>query len=267
MGRVVDYLNILKKEDIMEAYFDYAPDGNDGLFENLDFEADEAKIAKAKVERRAKILEFIERLSDMEYKELDCKETYVLLAYPRFANGHSVGVVDHALVCVDTLTGVDIDLDYDPENENYVSTNYPYETSSLAEIAGLRVADTPYTQRHIYELMAQVVYEALRFGFNQERLSAKYSKLENPYGVWYKDWDYYFNELEQLPDESCDEPGDEPDVKKYSLYMDVYAAIIRFNSYCRAKEFLALKDCLQGEQFLRENLHWMMAEAEKKMKK
>ena len=51
MGRVVDYLNILKKEDIMEAYFDYAPDGNDGLFENLDFEADEAKIAKAKVER------------------------------------------------------------------------------------------------------------------------------------------------------------------------------------------------------------------------
>lgn len=98
-------------------------------------------------------------------------------------------------------------------------------------------------------------------------MSAKYSKLENPYGVWYKDWDYYFNELEQLPDESCDEPGDEPDVKKYSLYMDVYAAIIRFNSYCRAKEFLALKDCLQGEQFLRENLHWMMAEAEKKMKK
>lgn len=72
---------------------------------------------------------------------------------------------------------------------------------------------------------------------------------------------------EYLTEETCDEPGDEPDIKKYSLYMDACAAIIRFNSYCRAKEVLALKDCLQGEQFLRENLPWMMAEAEKKTKK
>ncbi|MBO5341552.1 MAG: hypothetical protein J6A73_02575 [Lachnospiraceae bacterium] len=267
MGRVGSYLNILNKEDIVEAYFDYAPNGNDGLFEDFDIDADEVEIAKVKVERRAKILEFIERLADMEYKDLDCKETYILMAYPCFSKEHSEGATNHALICADKLSAVDIDLDYYPENEIYVSSHHPYETSSLAEIVGLRVADTPYTQIHLYELMAQVVYEALRFGFNQERLLEKYSDLEDPYGIWYKDWDYYFDDLEAVPDDSCDEPEGEPDMKKCSLYMDVYTAIIRYNSYCYAKESLALKESMQDEKFLRENLPWMMAEAEKKMKK
>ncbi len=239
----------LDREKLVDAYFERIPGGNAGLF-------DDEYLTEGN--KRDEMNDFITYLSGVKAEKLECDENFVLLAYPHYDDMDYRGRATHSLICTDSI---------DADCRSEYDYNQCYNTSTHGEIVGLNVADTPYTQRHIYELMAQVVYEALRFGFNQERLPEKYSKLEEPYGVWYKDRDYYFSELEQLPDESCDEPGDEPDIKKYSLYMDVYAAIIRFNSYCRAKEILALKDCLQGELFLRENLPWMMAEAGKKMKK
>ena len=267
MMRVQDYLKLLSREELVEAYFDYAPNGNEDLFEDMDIDADDIEIAEIKAKRKHKISNFIQRLADMEFKELDCEETYILIAHPCFSQNSMNGNVEHSLVCKEKLPGEDVSLDYYPEENVYISTHHPYETSSLAEIAGLYVADSAYTVKHIYELMAQVLYEALRFGFNQERLPEKYSDIEDPYGVWYKNWDYYFNELEDVPEDSREELDEEPDTKKCSLYMDVYSAIIDYNTYCYAKEVLALRDCLQARRFIDENLPWMMAEAEKKMKK
>lgn len=59
----------------------------------------------------------------------------------------------------------------------YNAYSYAYEFQDQAEIAGYLVADTPLTQEYIYELMADIMYEASFFGFEQEGLPEEKEKL------------------------------------------------------------------------------------------
>ena len=52
-----------------------------------------------------------------------------------------------------------------------------YEFTRQEEIVGFLVSDTEFTQREIYEVLADVLYEASFFGYEQERLEDKIQKL------------------------------------------------------------------------------------------
>ena len=59
MMRVQDYLKLLSREELVEAYFDYAPNGNEDLFEDMDIDADDIEIAEIKAKRKHKISNFV----------------------------------------------------------------------------------------------------------------------------------------------------------------------------------------------------------------
>ena len=64
--------------------------------------------------------------------------------------------------------------------------SYAYEFTPQAEILGFLVADNPFTQANLYDLMSDVLHEASFFGFQQEALD---EELE-------REWEQYFAELQ-----------------------------------------------------------------------
>ena len=65
------------------------------------------------------------------------------------------------------------------EAEDLAKVNdYSYIFSKQEEIMGYYVADSELTQKHIYELMADVMYEASWLGFNNEHYEEEKQKLE-----------------------------------------------------------------------------------------
>ena len=55
---------------------------------------------------------------------------------------------------------------------------YAYEFTDQSEIVGFLVADSEYTRRHIYGLMADVLYQASFFGYRQEGLAKALEDLD-----------------------------------------------------------------------------------------
>ena len=55
---------------------------------------------------------------------------------------------------------------------------YAYEFTDQSEIVGFLVADVEYTRRHIYGLMADVLYQASFFGYKQEGLAETLEDLD-----------------------------------------------------------------------------------------
>ena len=55
---------------------------------------------------------------------------------------------------------------------------YAYEFTDQSEIVGFLVADSEYTRRHIYGLMADVLYQASFFGYRQEGLAEALEDLD-----------------------------------------------------------------------------------------
>ena len=56
-------------------------------------------------------------------------------------------------------------------------SDYAYEFTPQAEIIGFLIADNPLTQHYLYDLMADVLYEASFFGFEQQYLKEEMDKL------------------------------------------------------------------------------------------
>ena len=57
-------------------------------------------------------------------------------------------------------------------------TSYAYEVTPQAQILGFLVADNPFTQANLYDLMSDVLHEASFFGFQQEAMDEELEKLE-----------------------------------------------------------------------------------------
>ena len=55
---------------------------------------------------------------------------------------------------------------------------YAYEFTDQSEIVGFLVADVEYTRRHVYGLMADVLYQASFFGYRQEGLAEALEDLD-----------------------------------------------------------------------------------------
>ena len=56
--------------------------------------------------------------------------------------------------------------------------SYAYEFTPQAEIIGFLVADNPFTQANLNNLMSEVLHEASFFGFQQEALDEEMKKLK-----------------------------------------------------------------------------------------
>ena len=243
MRRVQDYLKELDREKLIETYLEYAPNGNENLFNLPDFtEAQQKEWKYRELDR------FIQYLIDMDITEMEDGKTYILFAYPVRVISTNEMSVEYALVCQDDLF---------KENEKVIE--HHFATSPHSEIIGLYIANTPYTQKNIYDLMARVLYEALVYGFQQERIFEEYREVSNPFGIWYKDRDRYIDilqsrSLDNIPAE-CTQPLD---IKQMNLWFEVRDTYRKYMDYCFNREVSVLR-----KSFFEEKEEFRMEENQK----
>lgn len=102
------------------------------------------------------------------------------------------------------------------------------------KIAGFLVADTDFTQRELYEVLAEVLHEASFFGYDQEHPEESVKEEEEGDERRYAYDTAELYELLRLPPEEHDERSDE-------LMGRVREAEWEFEQYWRRKELNALR--------------------------
>lgn len=234
MKRVQDYLRELDRVKLVDAYLDFAPDGNEGLFSLNEFTVDQGRYIKCR-----DISKFIQKLVDMEMTQVENGKTYILMAHPGKLVTNEDTDVMHKLVCKEDLLSDDGDKDY------------WYDTSPHPEILGLYVADTPYTKMHIYELMAQVIYEALEYGFDQEELAEVFDTLSNPASAWYKDQENYIAAVEEKALDKVPVPTDSEvnreEIERLQKRLKAVFAVDEYRRFCYRRELKKLREMLKNE--------------------
>lgn len=113
---------------------------------------------------------------------------------------------------------------------------YAYDFSEQAEIMGFLVADNEFTQRNIYGLMADVLYEASFFGFNEEFRDEALRDISRTIKNLDKGKTIPSSEL-RIMIQTCNytEPEEE-DSEERMLRNDAEMAVMKYNEYCRDKE-------------------------------
>ena len=124
---------------------------------------------------------------------------------------------------------------------------YAYDFSEQAEIMGFLVADNEFTQRNIYGLMADVLYEASFFGFNEEFRDGALRDISRTIKNLDK-WKTIPSSGLRMMIQTCNytEPEEE-DSEERMLRNDAEMAVMKYNEYCRDKGLetivLLLRQC------------------------
>ena len=127
--------------------------------------------------------------------------------------------------------------------------DYGCELTDQAEIVGFLVADTPLTQRYMYELMADVLNSASFFGFEQETLEAERQKLDEAMEEIESGtakmipWETIKADLEKSIDCRFDEESEDERV----LHNQVMEAENAYSRHSRQKELNAIRAMLMAE--------------------
>jgi len=127
--------------------------------------------------------------------------------------------------------------------------NYAYEFCEQAEIAGFLVADTPLTIQYIYELMADVMYEASFFGFEQEDLAGEWEAIRTAEKeiedgtAELRPWDELKTEME----EEQGYPFDEESEDELELHRKIIGAVMDYSTHSMKKELTAVLELIKEE--------------------
>lgn len=158
MKNVQYYLKTLDRKKLVEEYYDLV---KEGIFEYKD---KDITIEEFELGYKIKISEFIEKLINMEIKET--KDQGIILAYKSYEEF--------------LLPKLFVGLLYENElKEKKLDTwFYAYEFLHQSEILSFLVSDSKYTQENIYEVVANVLYEASFFGFDEKNMEEHKEKLQ-----------------------------------------------------------------------------------------
>ena len=151
MKTVQYYLKKLKTKKLIEAYMRKDPiKYKEEYFKNLTINQIDEFCTK-------KIKDFIKRLRTLKIKKKKSKS--ILFAFKT-----EYSDIDTFGIRVDLIK-----LDEFIKSPNEVQ-GYAYEHLKHNEMLGFLVADTDFNKEHIYEIMAEFMYEASWFGLKQEKL-------------------------------------------------------------------------------------------------
>lgn len=182
---------------------------------------------------------FINRLREMPITEPEEGHQGVLYAHRTMKEGFSAQAFN--LVHLEEL------LELGTECENYA-----YEFTPQSEIMGFLIADSPMTQRYIYDLVADVLYEASFFGFEQEGLPMQKAKLMDSLeevrsgNVESLSWEEVKAELE-TEDFSFDEESPDEEALRRAAWEAEWA----YSRHSRDKELTAIREqylAIEGER-------------------
>lgn len=220
METVQAWLNKLDTEKLINTYLSENPISYDTHKEYLDHTVREIRDKYEETLRQ-----YIERLRHLAVKPDDYGKQGLLYVRRIMSDGHRER--SYNLIYMEELL----------EKGNNAD-DYAYEFTEQAVILGFLVAETPLTQRYIYELIADVLSEASFFGFEQEYLQEEKEKLleaereideGNGEGTTLEEFEA---ELEQEQGFTFDRESDD----ERALSHEVVVAELAYNSHSRKKE-------------------------------
>lgn len=163
MKTVQQYLRELDTRKLVDAYLEKDP---------IDYEKPRYKydltVRIIRKYARKRIREYINRLRNLTVTTPKEYGMHVLFIHDIIVD-HKYGDMQTDLIHLDEL------LEKGPEE----SEIWAYEFNDQSEIVGYYVADTKTNREHIYELIADVMFEAAFFGLNQESLAKEKRVLDN----------------------------------------------------------------------------------------
>lgn len=165
MKIVQEYLKTLDPDKLYDTYC-----SKYGAFKDVSAMSVPPEVMQKKREyyenRRGNFHAYIERLLSLTPSVSE--EVSILLSYPGLDESEwMIEPITEMFLQSDILEKADADL-----------TPYAYEFTAQEEIMSFLVSDAPYTQHHLFELMADVLYEASWFGYEQEGLEDAINKLD-----------------------------------------------------------------------------------------
>ena len=171
MKTVKDYICSLDADELVRTYFEKRCKKIWEYYRDFQFDEDiDEKYKKMSlpefVETQIKLLrEYVEYLKGVEITASEDGKQGIIYAYSCLDDWFSGGVCTE-LVHMDELVA-------DPEK----CDNYGYEFCEFSEILGYLVADNKFTQGNIYEVIADVLWEASWTGYRQEHLQEELDSL------------------------------------------------------------------------------------------
>ena len=186
MKTVKGFICELDTERLVDEYFrKYSRKFSEYYYENRYNEERDPDLCEMSVleyaeKTREKYFDYIEYLKTVEITESDDGRCGIIYAY------NWLGDDPDSSVCTSLLHREE--LLEDPEG----CENYGYELTKFSEILGFLVADNKYTQNNIYEVIADVLWEASWTGYRQEHLDELIEELEKSAEDIENDKDSYF---------------------------------------------------------------------------
>lgn len=251
MKTVKDYICSLEADKLVNTYFEKRCKKIIEYYRDFQFDEDiDEKYKKMSlsefVETQIKLLrEYVEYLKGIEITGSEDGKQGIIYAYNKLEGDYYwSGTVGTALCCLDELKA-------DPEN----CQNYSYLMTGFSVILGFLVADNQYTQGNIYEVIADVMYEASWYGYRQERLEDALKSLEEAdeeikkgSGKTYGSTDELFKDLlgEEFFNEIKDSSYHETDKEK-ELQFAAQKARHEYEHCSMIKERKILLKALRGE--------------------
>lgn len=239
MKTVQEYLNIIDIESLVNIFYD--------RIKNIIFDSESYKdmtIQEIEIYSKNKIRNFIYKLQNLEVQKAE--HEYVLVAYEGYFDNTMTEPL-FSLIRFDELMKIE-KIDSDEEFNKIES--YAYEFSPQTEIVGYKISDNEYTQKNIYELLSDVLFEASFFGYEEDDKKEELAKLEEAV----KEVEEYKNGEKDLATHAFDfdEWADKldiyrPDETEKIINKKVMDSIIEYNKYSFIKEMKKIWNQIKRE--------------------
>ena len=224
MRTIQEYFRELDTEKLIETYLTEYP------INYKDFRNKDMTISQIEEYVNKKLHDFIERMKTITVENR--KDSFRGILYVHRCIKDGLNDQSYCLADIVEILSGDIK-----------ETDYGYDILPQAEIMGFLVAETEMTQRYIYELAANVMYEASFFGFEEEDKQEVVEELkkrteEIKSGTTeYHTWEEFKKE--------CDFDEESPD--ETELHNKVVRASYDYSKHSAMKELNKIREMLNAE--------------------
>ncbi|WP_103660669.1 DUF6557 family protein [Lactobacillus sp. HT06-2] len=130
--------------------------------EKLDDFDDNVTIKEAKEYTQYQLHQYLHRLKNLPIEQSDSNGIFYMYRVMKDGMGDFT----------DGLTFVE-----DLKKDGVEAGNYAYDFTPQAEVLGWHIADNEITQKHLYDLLTEIMFELSIFGYDQEKMEAENNKL------------------------------------------------------------------------------------------
>lgn len=219
MKTIQEYIKRLEEDKIIEEYFCMFPIAYESIPTRVNL-----SILEIRERRKDKLKKYLSRLRRLKVKAPKDGKVGVLYASKCYSTEFN-NIAFH-MSCLDEM-----------REQKEECASYAYEFIKQEEILGYIVADSKFTQEHIYEVVADFLFEASFFGYAQEGLEKEKARLEDAVREVEEGRTFSLDEVrKELGIEGKERAAIEGDERMKELRSRVSKDVAEYNKYCRGKE-------------------------------